>query len=507
VTIGVDNFSTGAIPPTTEVLLPSNGSWVSGSQVPLNAGASDNVGVAKVQFHLTGGSLNNALIATGTRTYYGWLAYWDSTSVPDGTYTLQSDAYDAAGNQGVSASVTIIVENTPPATSIVIPASGASVSGGQVTFDAQVPAGVGVNKVEFHLTGGSLNNALIATGSPSYYGWLAKWNSTTIPNGTYALQSDAYDAAGNQGVSTAVTVIVDNPPPTTSILIPSSGASVSGTQVTLDAGATDSGGVAKVNFSLTGGSLNNDLIATATPTEYGWLASWNSTLVPNGSYTLQSDAYDAAGHQGVSTTVTVIVENTPPTTSILIPSSGASVSGTQVTLDAGASDSTGVTKVTFYLSGASLNNDLIATATPTKYGWLASWNSTTVPNGTYTLQSEAYDALGLQGLSTAETVIVDNPPPTTSILIPSSGASVSGTQVTLDAGATDSGGVAKVNFSLTGGPLNDALIATGTLTYYGWLASWNSTSVPDGTYTLQSDAYDAAGDPGVSTAISVTVAN
>jgi hypothetical protein len=507
VTIIVDNFSPGATPPTTVVLQPSSGSWVSGSHVLFDAGASDNVGVAKVQFHLTGASLNNVLIATGTLTYYGWLAYWDSTSVPDGTYTLQSDAYDAAGNQGVSTAVTIIVENTPPTASVLIPANDASVSGGQVLLDTKVPPNVGVDKVNFYLTGGSLNNALIATGTESNYGWYAYWKSTTVPNGTYTLQSDSYDGAGLQGVSTAVTVIVDNPPPTTSIMIPSSGSSVSGTQVTLDAAASDSGGVAGVNFYLTGGSLNNVLIATGTPTYYGWLASWDSASVPNGTYTLQSEAYDAAGNQGASTAVTFTVANIPPTTSILVPSSSASVSGAKVILDAGASDSTGVTKVNFYLTGGSLTNALIAAATPTFYGWLASWNSTTVPNGTYTLQSEAYDALGLQGFSTAVTVTVDNPPPTTSIMIPSSGASVSGAQVTLDAGASDTGGVAKVNFYLTGGLLNNALIATGSPTYYGWLASWNSTSVPDGTYTLQSDAYDEAGDPGVSTAITVTVAN
>ena len=186
--------------------------------------------------------------------------------MPDGTYTLQAEAYDGAGLQAFSAGVTVVVENTPPTTSVLIPSSGASVSGTQVLLDASASPNVGVNQVQFRLTGGSLNNALIATATPTYYGWLAQWNSTTVPNGTYTLQSDATDGAGYQGVSTAVTVVVDNPPPTTSVLIPSNGASVSGTQVTLDASASDQRGVAKVEFHLTGGSLNNALIGTATPT-------------------------------------------------------------------------------------------------------------------------------------------------------------------------------------------------------------------------------------------------
>jgi hypothetical protein len=69
---------------------------------------------------------------------------------------------------------------------------------------------VGVNQVQFHLTGGSLNNALIATATPTYYGWLASWNSTTVPDGTYTLQSEASDGAGNQGVSPTISVTVSN---------------------------------------------------------------------------------------------------------------------------------------------------------------------------------------------------------------------------------------------------------------------------------------------------------
>ena len=67
-----------------------------------------------------------------------------------------------------------------------------------------------MTKVEFHLTGGTLNDALIATATPTYYGWLAGWNTTTVTNGTYTLQSVAYDASGNVGRSAGVTITVAN---------------------------------------------------------------------------------------------------------------------------------------------------------------------------------------------------------------------------------------------------------------------------------------------------------
>ena len=196
--------------------------------------------------------------------------------------------------------------------------------------------------------------------------------------------------------------------------------------------------------------------------------------------------------------------NNPPTTTVVLPPNGASVAGSRY-LDALASDYGTLTKVEFHLTGGSLNKALIATATPTIYGWLAGWNTTTVPNGTYVLQSEAYDAAGLSAYSSGVTVTVNNPPPSTTVLVPSGGSSVKGNPVALDASA--SSGVSQVKYELTGGSLTDSVIATATPTYYGWLAQWNSQSVPDGTYTLQSVSSYAGGVSGVSPGVTVTVAN
>jgi hypothetical protein len=195
-------------PPTTSVVLPSNGASLTGGRW-LDAVASDYGKVTKVEYRLTGGTFNKTLIATGTSTAYGWIAGWDTTTVPDGSYTLQSVAYDAAGLSTYSAGVPITVDNPPPTTSVLVPSSGATLSGSQ-WLDASASGNVAVNKVEFHLTGGSLNDVVVATGTPTYYGWLGGWNTATVANGTYTLQSVAYDASGNVGRSTPITITVSN---------------------------------------------------------------------------------------------------------------------------------------------------------------------------------------------------------------------------------------------------------------------------------------------------------
>jgi hypothetical protein len=99
----------------------------------------------------------------------------------------------------------------------------------------------------------------------------------------------------------------------------------------------------------------------------------------------------------------------------------------------------------------------------------------------------------------------DLPPPSTNVSVPSNNTAVSGTGVVLD--ATASPGVTQVQFELTGGTLSDAVIATATPTLYGWIASWNSTTVTDGVYTLSSVASYSGVVSGTSPGVTITVSN
>ena len=195
---------------------------------------------------------------------------------------------------------------TVPNTSVWVPSSGAKVSGSQILDAGASPA---AKQVQFQLTGGALNNAVVATGAPTLYGWLANWSSTSVPNGTYSLQSVATFPGGQTATSSGITITVNNPSPITTVVVPSNNATVSGTNVVLDALATP--GVTKVQFVLNGNGLTNDVVGTAVATIYGWLAIWNSTspVVPNGTYTLQSVASYGGGVSGQSSPINITVAN------------------------------------------------------------------------------------------------------------------------------------------------------------------------------------------------------
>ena len=72
------------------------------------ATASDNVGVASVQFLLNGVSLGAAV------TTAPYSVAWNTAAVTNGTYTVAAVARDAAGNTKTSAGVSVTVSNASP---------------------------------------------------------------------------------------------------------------------------------------------------------------------------------------------------------------------------------------------------------------------------------------------------------------------------------------------------------------------------------------------------------
>jgi hypothetical protein len=191
----------------------------------------------------------------------------------------------------------------------VLPSNGATVSK-TIWLDAVASSPVGIISVNYEVSGGpfSITDKVVSSSQRWIYGYLGSWNTADVQNGTYTLQSVAEDTMGNRTTSAPVTVTVDNVPPQTAVLVPSGGATLSGSSAVLDASATGATAVTSVRFEVTGGTLSNQVIGTATLALWGWYAFWNTTTVPNGSYTLQSIATDGVT-TATSPGITVTVQN------------------------------------------------------------------------------------------------------------------------------------------------------------------------------------------------------
>jgi hypothetical protein len=101
-------------PPTVSLTSPAAGATVSGT-ITVTATASDNVGVAGVQFLLDGAALG----AEDTTSPYS--VSWNTTTAVNGSHTLSVRARDVAGNQTTTATVAVTVNNVapPPPTGLV----------------------------------------------------------------------------------------------------------------------------------------------------------------------------------------------------------------------------------------------------------------------------------------------------------------------------------------------------------------------------------------------------
>ncbi|WP_246163599.1 Ig-like domain-containing protein [Oryzomonas sagensis] len=301
-------------PPTVSISSPAASTTVSGT-VSVNAGASDNVGVTKVEFYV-----NGVLKATDTATPYVYS--WNTAGLASGSYTLQAKAYDAAGNVGQSGVVPVTVagsDTTAPTVAVTSPAAGSVVSG-TVTIAATASDNVGVSRVEFYE-----NGALLYAANTAPYSY--SWNTASIANGSYTLSAKAYDASGNVGQSANVSVTVNNvvadttAPTVSSFSIPATAASL--TVAISSFTASDNVGV--TGYLVTEGSTAPSASAG------GWssTAPTSFTFSAAGSKTAYAWAKDAAGNvsaaKSAGVTITLADTTAPTVSSFSIPTTATAL--------------------------------------------------------------------------------------------------------------------------------------------------------------------------------------
>jgi len=270
---------------------------VSSSRIDLAwTAATDNTGVAGYRIFR-----NGAASATSTVASFSDVGVSAST-----TYAYAVSAFDAAGNEsGQSAAVSTTTpapsaaDTIAPTVSLSAPANGATVTGTAVAVSANALDDAGVAGVQFLLDGASLGAE--NTASP----WSVTWNTTTASSGVHILSARARDVAGNVGIAANVTVIVDNQPPTGSVVINGDAAATRSTAATLTLSAADAlGTVTQMRFSNTGTSFST---AEAYATTRAWTLSTGA-----GTKIVYAQFKDAAGNWSGSFTDTIVLDTTPP---------------------------------------------------------------------------------------------------------------------------------------------------------------------------------------------------
>ena len=386
--------------PSTSITSPAAGSTVSGI-IDIQASASDNVGVVKVEFYRDG-------ILHATDLTAPFVASWDTKTVSDGTHSLFSKAYDSAGNVGTSATISVSVSNpvpdtTAPQTAITSPISGSVVSG-NVTIQASASDNVSVSSVSFLVDGVFL---IEDTQAP----YEMVWDTTKETNFSHTLQTKAVDPSNNVGQSSVVTVTVSNSAPTptptpTPIPTPTPTASPTPTPTptatpiptptpspiatptpnpiepdtqpptapaNLTAQALSSSQINLLwtasfdNVGVKGYDIyrNNTKVATITTTAFG-----EANLSSSTTYSYFVKAFDAAGNISASSNTATATTQPPPVTT-------GSIKGIVSSSAGGVLPNTKVT--------TTINNSKVTVVTNS----LGTYSFLKVPQGTYSLKFQA----------------------------------------------------------------------------------------------------------------------
>ncbi len=195
--------TTDTIAPTSNITAPDPGATISGT-FNVTANASDNVGVDHVVF-----VVDSTEVASDVVAPYSYS--WNTATLANGTHRLWVKAYDAAGNVGQSAILSINVNNvitptptptptadtTAPVVTIAKPVNGSKITTRNLNVTAGAKDNVAVTKMEVYIDGTMKKS------------WLASSINFSMPakklkSGQHTVMVKAYDAAGNVGQATSV---------------------------------------------------------------------------------------------------------------------------------------------------------------------------------------------------------------------------------------------------------------------------------------------------------------
>jgi beta-lactam-binding protein with PASTA domain len=159
--------------PAVSITAPTTGVTVSGT-ISITAAASDNVGVAGVQFRLDGADLDREVTAPP------FTVLWNTAASPNGAHVVTAIARDDAGNTATAIDVGVTVENTanvvPNVVGLTSVAARTAIAAAELTLgtvtllpSAAVPPGSVISQSPpggAKVAAGSVVNLVVSSGPP-----------------------------------------------------------------------------------------------------------------------------------------------------------------------------------------------------------------------------------------------------------------------------------------------------------------------------------------------------
>jgi hypothetical protein len=412
----IEDLNPDYIPPTTtnsaSGTLGENGWYTTNVVISLNA-TDNGYGVDYASWRANSGS---------------WNRYTSSFSISsEGTNIVEFYSVDKAGNNESIKSVSIKIDRNPPTGQVSINNNAQYTSSRIVTLttSAQDGQGSGVAQMRFRNQGDSWSSWINYTTSPT---------SWPLQNGdgNKRVYAQFKDEAGSTSPETYDEIILDTRAPTTS-------ASLSGTfgennwftsSATISLESTDNYSVNYTNWRINNGPWNPYTSSLSISAE--------------GTNIFEFYSVDKAGNEETTQSVSVKIDKTAPTASVLINNGDTYSSTTLVILSLNYSDAaSGVSKVRYSNDGI-WDTEAWENPAINKY-----WNLTS-GDGKKTVYYQTKDYAGKLSPVVSDEIILDTEPPSASILINNGDGYTNSTSVILYLHYSDNQGIDLVRYSNDG---------------------------------------------------------
>lgn len=281
------------IPPSINILSPSNNSVVSGN-ISVNIVASDDKGIKKIELYLNQQKLTEVIYSSRNVTLNYNL---NTTNYSNGTYTLKAVAYDTS-NQTAQREITIIINNESQQISfidIIYPLANQTLSGITTIY---VQASQDIQEVKIFLD----STLLFSKQQPPYEFGL---NTLNFPNGNYTLKAFGYTASTT--VVSQIPIIINNvnndQKPNLNVILPTT---IFSRTMSLTISVSDDNQVSKIEVY-----ISQLLVCSTTinASNYIWEPDIDISFLNNGTHILTVVVYDNQ-QQTSSSVFNIIINNT-----------------------------------------------------------------------------------------------------------------------------------------------------------------------------------------------------
>jgi hypothetical protein len=426
-----------------------------------------NVLTPSFAFTSEAGSTTQCRLLRGGSTVRDWATCatpvtYDLTGLPDGSYTVEVIATDAALNPSTTGtSLPYLLDTTPPdPITVAVPPTPSRDTTPTYTWPSETGATSMCRLVQ---------NGVNLTAAPCTSPY-----TPTLTDGSWVLRVRQTDSAGNVGVANVSTgYVVDTTAPSAPVVT----APASPGRATSPSWSATYEGGATTECKLTSGTAGGPVVTDWAPCVLPIVTDLSSRA--DGTYVLSVRASDAVGLTSPAGSASYLLDTTLPAAPVFTAQTASP--GRTKAVSFSFTAETGATVLCKLTSGATLISPETTCTSPLPV------DLTTLPDGPYTVSAHAVDAAGNSGPTQTATYVLDttNPAPPALVTGPAAiGSDRTPTWAfTAEAGAT-------VTCKVTGAASSFAVSASPCTSPF----SASLTSQPDDTYTFTATARDAAGN-------------